>query len=93
MKLEIEDIKHLADLSALEFSEERLKSFKDEFNSILKFVDQISNAKVDGEIEYSPIDVEQLREDTAIQSYPQEKILENAPKQKMGSFAVPLMME
>ena len=93
MKLEIEDIKHLADLSALEFSEERLESFKDEFNNILKFVDQISSAEVAGEIKYEPIDVEELREDEVVTSYEQSKILENAPKQKMGSFAVPLMME
>ncbi|MGN1227253.1 MAG: Asp-tRNA(Asn)/Glu-tRNA(Gln) amidotransferase subunit GatC [Christensenellales bacterium] len=93
MKLEIEDIKHLANLSALEFDEDRLEKFKDEFNSILGFVDQISNAEVDGEIEYSPIDVEQLRDDEVRESYPQEKILMNAPKQKMGCFAVPLMME
>ena len=93
MKLEIEDIKHLAELSALEFSDDRLESFKDEFKNILKFVDQISNADVDGEIEYQPIDVEELRDDVAVDSYPQEKILENAPKQKMGCFAVPLMME
>ncbi|MBQ8749804.1 MAG: Asp-tRNA(Asn)/Glu-tRNA(Gln) amidotransferase subunit GatC [Clostridia bacterium] len=93
MKLEIEDIKHLANLSALEFEEERLEKFKDEFNSILGFVDQISSADVDGDLEYSPVDVEELREDKVRESFAQEKILENAPKQKMGCFAVPLMME
>lgn len=93
MKLEIEDIKHLAYLSALQFSDDELEKFKDDFNNILGFVDQISSANVDGELEYSPIDVEELRDDVAKESYPQSKILENAPKQKMGCFAVPLMME
>lgn len=93
MKLEIEDIKHLANLSALEFTSEELENFKDDFNNILGFVDQISNANIEGEIEYSPIDVEELRADEARESYAQEVILENAPKQKMGCFAVPLMME
>ena len=93
MKLEIEDIKHLANLSALEFSDDELESFKKDFNNILSFVDTISKADVDGEIEYSPIDVEELRDDIAVESFPQEKILMNAPKQKMGCFAVPLMME
>ena len=32
----IEDIQHLAELSAWEFSDDRLESFKDEFNNILK---------------------------------------------------------
>lgn len=93
MKLEIEDIKHLASLSALEFEDDKLEKFKDEFNSILKFVEQINNADVDGEIEYSPVDVEELREDTARPSFANEEIITNAPKQKMGCFAVPLMME
>lgn len=93
MSLEIEDIKHLANLSALEFEESELENFKNEFNSILTFVDQIKNADVDGDLEYTPIDVEELREDEAKESFPNEEILTNAPKKKMGCFAVPLMME
>ena len=93
MSLEIEDIKHLANLSALEFEESELENFKNEFNSILTFVDQIKNADVEGDLEYMPIDVEELREDEAKESFSNEEILTNAPKKKMGCFAVPLMME
>ena len=53
MEISKEEIKHLANLSALEFEEKEIEKLQKEFNQILDFVNQINNAKVDGDIEYT----------------------------------------
>ncbi len=87
------DIDHLANLSALEISEEQKAIFEKEFEGIMGLVEKINNAKVTNEIEYEPIDVSELRDDVAEVGLTQEEVLTNAPEKKQGCFAVPLMME
>lgn len=93
MEISKEEIKHLANLSALEFNDEEIDNFQKEFNQILDFVNKINNAKVDGDIEYNVHDFSELREDKVKPSLSQEEVLANAPQAKLGSFVVPLMME
>lgn len=93
MELNIEDIRHLADLSALEFTDKELENFKNEFNNILKFVDKINSADVPDELEYKEIKVSELRVDEPRQPLSQAEVLTNAQSKKFGGFAVPLMME
>ena len=89
-----EDIKHLASLSALEFDEEIIEEFKGEFESILGFVDQIANAKIEGVDTFNrSVPVAQLREDEAKESAPVEVLLKNAPKQRKGYFNVPKVVD
>ena len=93
MEISKENIVHLANHSALEFTDEEIDNFQKEFNQILTFVNQIENAHVDGDIEYNTHDFADLREDEAKEGLSQEEVLLNAPNKKLGSFAVPLMME
>ncbi|MBR2909053.1 MAG: Asp-tRNA(Asn)/Glu-tRNA(Gln) amidotransferase subunit GatC [Clostridia bacterium] len=89
-----EDIKHLASLSALDFDEEKIEEFKGEFESILGFVDQIANAKIEGVDTFNrSVPVAQLREDEAKESAPVEVLLKNAPKQRKGYFNVPKVVD
>lgn len=89
-----EDIKHLASLSALEFDEEKMETFKGEFESILNFVDKIANAKIEGVETFNrSVAVAQLREDEAKESAPVEVLLINAPKQRKGYFNVPKVVD
>ena len=93
-KLTIEDIKHLADLSALNFSDEELANFLPEFNNILEMINQIESFEVDGEYVFDNIvDITELREDEVKPSMAQEKALINAPKQRKGCFNVPKVVE
>jgi aspartyl-tRNA(Asn)/glutamyl-tRNA(Gln) amidotransferase subunit C len=93
-KLTIDDIKHLADLSALKFSDEELESFLPEFNNILDMINQIENFEVNGEYVFDNIvDITELREDEVKPSMSQEKALINAPKQRKGCFNVPKVVE
>ena len=87
------DIDHLANLSALELTDEQKAKFEKEFEGIMELVEKISQANVSDEIEYDPINVSELREDEVKQGFTQEEVLTNAPDKKQGCFAVPLMME
>lgn len=93
MEISKENINHLANLSALEFTDEEIENFQKEFNQILTFVNQIENAKVDCDIEYNIHDFNELREDEVKNGLTQDEVLLDAPNKKLGSFAVPLMME
>jgi aspartyl-tRNA(Asn)/glutamyl-tRNA(Gln) amidotransferase subunit C len=92
--LTIEELKHLADLSALKFSEEELEAFLPDFNNILTMINEIDKINVDGEYVFDNIiDISELREDEVKESMPQEKALINAPKQRKGCFNVPRVVE
>ena len=93
-KISIDEVKRLALLSDLDFTEEELNSFIPEFKKILEFVDQVKNCDTDDvEIEYTSHKLATLREDEASESLPQEEILLNSPKTKKGSFCVPKMLD
>ena len=88
------DIKHLATLSALEFTEEQTEGFKSEFINILNFVDKIASAKLEGVDTFNKsVPVSSLREDEPEQSSPVEVLLKNAPKQRKGYFNVPKVVD
>lgn len=93
-QITIKDVEHLADLSALEFSDDEKKEFVHDLNNILDMVNQIQAADDGGEFVYNRSHkLSDLREDKIKESMAQEKILENAPKQRRGSFNVPLVVE
>ncbi len=88
------EIRHLAKLSALDFKDEEIKSFGEEFENITKFVSQIQNAKIPAGIVYDKvIPLAELREDVPKKSFSNDEVLLNAPSKARGAFSVPLMME
>ena len=93
-KISIEEVKRLAGLSSLEFSEEELKAFIPEFENMLELVDQVKNCDVDNiGFTHDSHKLADLRPDEATESLPQEEILTNSPKTKKGSFCVPKMLD
>lgn len=91
--MEIKDIEHLAELSKLKFTEDELKDFSKEFESIVALADVIKNKDIDGEISVNAIDFNNLREDEPKDSTPVETLILNAPESKKDSFVVPRIME
>ena len=90
----IEEVRRLAGLSALEFSEEELESFIPEFERMVELVDEVKNCDVgQSQIDYTKHTLGQCREDIAKESLPQEEILKNSPITKKGSFCVPKMLD
>ena len=92
--IDIKDIKHLAELSALEFSDEELLQFVPEFNNILSMINEINQVNVDsGLVINNAVDVSDLRADEVQESMPQDLALINAPKQRKGCFNVPRVVD
>lgn len=93
-KLTLKDVRHLAELSALSFTDEELEAFLPDFNNILDMIDSIGDFETAKEYVFDNIvPVESLREDVASESMTNEKALLNAPKQRKGCFNVPRVVE
>ncbi len=92
-KITLEEVKRLATLSALEFDEAELKTFAEEFGSILNMVDEIQTCHTDLKQVYKSHKFEDLREDVPKESVSQEKALQNSPKTRKGAFVVSQMLE
>ncbi|MDD3232339.1 MAG: Asp-tRNA(Asn)/Glu-tRNA(Gln) amidotransferase subunit GatC [Clostridia bacterium] len=94
MKITLNDVDYLANLSALEFTEDEKKQFLTDFNNILEMVNKLQNQKTDNvEVYNKSHSLNDLREDEIEQSFSQKEVLENAPKQRRGCFNVPLIVE
>ncbi len=92
MEITIDDVKKLAKLSRLKFSDEEAMQFVQEFEATLKQVDAINRvdvSKVDLFEKTRNADT-QLRADVLQDSLTNEQIIANAPEQKDGAFLVPL---
>jgi len=77
---------NLNELSKLEYNDVS-------FDSILDFVGQIKNAKVDDDEDVITVPLESLRADVVRPSLPQKEILMNAPKSDGEYFVVPQVVE
>lgn len=94
MEITEKEIKHLASLSRLNFTDEELAKFSVDFKAILDYVNELqkvdtSNVKDNTIIrEYC-----ELREDEAKPSLSNEEIVGNAPKNLNGYFIAPTVVE
>ena len=91
--MELKEIKHLAELSKLEFADEELQLFVGEFEKQIELVDTIKNTEVKGNMKLNILKMEELREDKVKNSFSSEILLENAPDKKKSYFAVPRIVE
>ncbi len=90
----IDEIKHLAELSKLNFSDAELEKFLKDFDEISVFFKQLDNVDDNVEVEKEFVrNFEQLREDIIAPSQERELILKNAPKKDSISFIVPKVVE
>jgi len=91
--MEINEIKHLAELSKLKFSDEELENFSKEFESLVELANTVKNSEITGEKNINIMDMNDLREDQPKESTPVEVLLRNAPMANKDSFIVPRIME
>ena len=87
-------VKHLADLSRLNFNEEEIENFKSEFEKTLKNIDELQS--VDTTFVKSQnriVDARNLREDVIEQGLDIKSVVKNAPKSKGSSIVVPRVVE
>jgi len=91
MSISLEQIKHLAHLSRLEFSEEKLKEMQGDMGKILEFVAQIDALDLEGVEPLTQMSesTDVMREDEAKGMLPKEEALKNAPDANSDYFRVP----
>lgn len=80
-ELTLEEIKKIASLAKLEFSDAELDKFSGEFNNILDYVSMIQECDTTGiEFEHNLSDFQGtvLQKDEVKPSLPQDKLLQNA---------------
>ena len=89
------DLKHIAHLSRLYFTDEELKLFESQVSDILKFVDQLKKLDVEGvEPTSHPLSLENVfRQDEVRASLPLEEFLNHSPKAHGRFFEVPKIIE
>jgi aspartyl-tRNA(Asn)/glutamyl-tRNA(Gln) amidotransferase subunit C len=80
MSISLEQIKHLAHLSRLEFSEEELKEMQGDMGKILEFVAQIDALDLEGVEPLTQMSesTDVMRDDQAQGMLPKEEALKNA---------------
>ena len=91
MSISLEQIKHLAHLSRLEFSEEELKEMQGDMGKILDFVAQIDALDLSGiePLTQMSDSVNVMREDETKGMIQKEEALRNAPDANSDYFRVP----
>lgn len=94
MALSPDEIAHLANLAAIELTEEEKEIFAPQLDVIFSAVAKVAEADIDGVEPMShglPLE-NVFREDVVRPSLPPEDLLANAPAQEMDRFRVPRIL-
>ncbi|WP_433746870.1 Asp-tRNA(Asn)/Glu-tRNA(Gln) amidotransferase subunit GatC [Falsibacillus pallidus] len=90
-----EEVKHVAHLARLEFSEQEVEKFAHQLDAIIGFAEQLNeldtaNVKPTSHV----LDMKNvLREDKSVKGLPREEVLKNAPDHQDGQVRVPTILE
>lgn len=95
MSISNEETLHIAKLSKLEFSEDKLEKMSKDLSEIVDFANTLASIDVDGVKPTAHIlDIKNVfRKDIAEDSYKREDILKNAPEAQGGCVSVPKVVE
>ncbi len=90
-----EDVKKVAFLSRLKFSDDKLAEFTTEFNNILGWIAEIEELNTDNVEPLTSVNDNALilREDTVKEGNLTQEILANAPNKEFDYFVVPKVVE
>ena len=95
MTIDAQTVKRIAFLSRLRVEDDKLEATENEFNKILKWVDQLKEVntdEVDPLVSVNEAHLE-MREDEVTEGNQAESVLANAPMKEYGYFAVPKVDE
>ena len=83
-----EDIRHIADIAQIDFSEEELDKFAPSFDENIELVNKIKEIDTEGVEKVFQVNGTEnnIREDKTEESLSQEEALENAATKKYGYF-------
>jgi aspartyl-tRNA(Asn)/glutamyl-tRNA(Gln) amidotransferase subunit C len=91
MAVSIEDVKHIAELARLKFSEDELQNYTHQLNEILGYMEKLNELDTSNVEPLSyPVEMTNVfREDIAVPSVSAEEALKNAPDKDDKFFKVP----
>lgn len=89
MKITVDEARHIAGLSHLEFDLPALERMATEMTAILTYIDQLKEAATAEESGPSPNLVAPLRDDAPRPGIDRDAIARNAPAWRDGHFVVP----
>ena len=91
MKVEIQEVEHVAHLARLKLSEDEKELFTDQLNAILEYMEKLNELDTDTiEPTFHVVSHQNvMREDAVQASQPQEASLDNAPDKAQRCFRVP----
>lgn len=94
-KITLDDVRHVARLAALDFSDDELPRFGDQLGAIVAHIAELDTVDTRGvEPTSHPLDVSApLRQDLVVPSLRRAEVLTVAPAQARGGFAVPKVLE
>lgn len=95
MSISKDEVKYVAELARLDFSEEEIEKLQNELSAVLDYaqaLDKYNTDDVKPTEHILPIQ-NVFREDIAVESLPIEKVLANAPDSEAGAFKVPKVIE
>ena len=95
MKINRQDVEHVALLARLEFSATELDKYTGQLDAILEYIDVLNQVDTTGvEPMAHVLDLKNVtRPDVVRPSLPQDQALLNAPEPENGFFKVPKIME
>lgn len=95
MKISEEEVKHIASLARLKFTDSEVTKFTNDLGSIVEFAEQLNEIDVsDVKPTAHILDIQNVfRKDETRKSYDREKLLQNAPTKAAGCISVPQVVE
>ena len=82
------DVRHIAKLSMLRFSDDEVSAFEKEFEGIVKMVENLPDIESASTL-LEADNLMTLREDEVVLSYPRDELMQNVPVKSNGSIVVP----
>ena len=98
MPITVEQVRHIAKLANLEYTEEELAAFVPRFSQILEHIEDLSRVPTEGvpptyHAVATSVDAEHSRSDRETPSLSQEEALSNAPQADQGQYLVPKVIK
>ncbi|MEG1503004.1 MAG: Asp-tRNA(Asn)/Glu-tRNA(Gln) amidotransferase subunit GatC [Enterococcus sp.] len=95
MAINEEQVKHVAKLAKLSFSDDELAGFTDQLGKIIDMVEQLEAVDTEGVPFTSNVSasINVMREDVAAPGWSRDELMENVPESEDGFIKVPAIID
>lgn len=95
MAINEEQVKHVAKLAKLSFSDDELTGFTDQLGKIIDMVEQLGEVDTEGVPFTSNVSetINVMREDVADEGWSRDELMKNVPESEDGFIKVPAIID